>query len=380
MVRVRSRVQSSLTAPFNTSNSGSYGEPTNGRYDNLSAFAGTNADNSGLPRTNPVHAAPICSPDVPQTNENPGALAGASGATVETGQSQARRYTDAPNAARLVAKNGNWKLGRWAWADAIDLDRTISLSAKALASKLVRNFAHSETAHCAPGSDTMAHALGTSTDSIKRLLRELTEAGWLVRTEGRGRGNRAQIVFLWGNNVVPMVRSDASGAPANDLQNEPKRPATGSEKRGADAPFYSREKAAQKGADMGGKGGTGALSYNKADLKSKKEKSAQRKTPVSQQGSRRMDFTAYDRATTAANAAFDRQTVPIDKGSHNEEGWNRWLSEHGFPSLTQLDQRAGAGWAVPFRVKPAEWDAIENRIAERWANWAVGRMQVRANA
>ena len=93
-----------------------------------------------------------------------------------------------------------------------------------------------------------------------------------------------------------------------------------------------------------------------------------------------MDFTAYDRATTAANTAFDRQTVQIDKDSHNEEGWNRWLAEHGFPSLIQLDQRAGGGWAVPFRVKPAEWDAIENRIAERWANWAVGRMQVRTNA
>ena len=93
-----------------------------------------------------------------------------------------------------------------------------------------------------------------------------------------------------------------------------------------------------------------------------------------------MDFTDFDRATKEANAAFDRQTVLIDKGSHNEEGWNRWLAEHGFPSLNQLDQRAGAGWAVPFRVKPAECDAIENRIAERWANWAIGRMKDRANA
>ncbi len=226
----------------------------------------------------------------------------------------------------------------------------------------------------------MAHALGTSTDSIKRLLRELAEGGWLVRTEGRGRGNRAQIVFLWGNNVVPMVRSDASGAPANDFRNEPKRATSGTDKRGADAPFYIRENAKQKGADMGGKGGTGALSYTKADLKSKKEESARYQTPVSKKGSRRMDFTAYDRATQPANPAFDRQVVKIDKGSHNEEGWNRWLAEHGFPALIQLNQRADTGWAVPFRVEPAEWDAVENRIAERWANWAVCQMQVQANA
>ena len=259
-------------------------------------------------------------------------------------------------------------------------DGNLSPMARLLAHVLVTKFSHHETAHCAPGTDTLADKLRTSVDTIKRALRDLAAAGWLIRTEGRGRGNRAQIFFLGGNNVVPMVCPKGPNAPENHRQNEPKVASNEPKKRGEYAPFSNREKAAQKGADMRGKGGKSAPSYYKADPKNIQRERGRSETPVSQQGSRRMDFTDFDRATKEANAAFDRQTVLIDKGSHNEEGWNRWLAEHGFPSLNQLDQRAGAGWAVPFRVKPAECDAIENRIAERWANWAIGRMKDRANA
>lgn len=313
-------------------------------------------------------------------NENPGALAGASGANVKADQLQVQEYTDAPNAARRVDQNGNWNRARWGWLKAITGDSDLSPMARLLAHVLATQFSHHETAHCAPGTDTLADALATSLDTIKRALRDLAAAGWLIRTEGRGRGNRSEIFFLGGNNVVPMICPKGPEASGYDRPKAAQAPTKTPGKGGNPAPLTDHKGTTKKGADMRGKGGKSAPSYIKADPKNIQRERERSEASVSPQGSRRMDFTAYDRATTAANAVFDRQTVQIDKGSHNEEGWNRWLAAHGFPSLTQLDQRTGAGWAVPFRVKPAEWDAIENRIAERWANWAVGRMQVRTNA
>jgi len=100
-------------APLNIKNSVRYEEPEGGRHDNLRTFTGTNADKSGRPRSNPVKPAPICCHDVPQTNENPGALAGASGATVKADQLQLKEVTDAPAAARHVDLIGGWSLARW---------------------------------------------------------------------------------------------------------------------------------------------------------------------------------------------------------------------------------------------------------------------------
>ena len=139
------------------------------------------------------------------TNENPGALAGASGANVKADQLQTQQYTDAPNAARRVDQHGNWNRARWGWLKAITGDGDLSPMARLLAHVLATQFSHHETAHCAPGTDTLADALRTSVDTIKRALRDLAAAGWLIRTEGRGRGNRSEIFFMGGNNVVPMI-------------------------------------------------------------------------------------------------------------------------------------------------------------------------------
>jgi len=66
-----------------------------------------------------------------------------------------------------------------------------------LAHVLATRFSNHETAHCALGTDKLAGALCTSVDTIKRALRDLAAAGWLIKTEGRGRGNRFEI-FLFG--------------------------------------------------------------------------------------------------------------------------------------------------------------------------------------
>jgi len=290
-------------------------------------------------------------------NENPGALAGASGANDKAQRLQAEQYTDAPAAARRVDQNGNWNRARWGWLKAITGDGDLSPMARLLAHVLATQFSHHETAHCAPGTDTLADALCTSADTIKRALRDLTAAGWLIRTEGRGRGNRSEIFFLGGNNVVPMICPKGPEASGHDRPKAVQAPTTKHEKGGNPAPVYDRERATQKGADMRGKGGKTALSYIKADPKNI-QRAGQPPEPL----------------------FFNRPVVKIDRGSHNEESWNAWLAKGRWPNLTALDQRFDQGWRVPFRVPPRADDQLETRIAEKWASIACSAMQERANA
>mgnify|MGYP003382254771 CR=1 FL=1 len=172
-------------------------------------------------------------------NENPGALAGATGANKKACQLQGQHYTEAPAAARRADQNGNWNRARWGWIRQVRADCSLSPMARLLANMLVDQFSHHETAHCAPGTDTLADALGTSVDTIKRALRDLAAAGWLTRTEGRGRGNRAQIYFLGGNNVVPMNSQKGRTASENDQQKGCKS-----------APSQVSKKASEKGANL----------------------------------------------------------------------------------------------------------------------------------
>ena len=326
---MRSRVQSSLTAPFNTKNSESYGEPKGGRYDNSRAFTGTNADKSGLPRTNPVQSVPICSHDVPQTNENPGALAGASGANVDTKSVVPQHYSDAPGGARRIDQNGNWNRGRWAWLKAVTGDGDLSPMARLLAHVLATQFSHHETAHCAPGVDTLADALCTSVDTIKRALRHLASAQWLIKTEGRGRGNRSEIFFLGGNNVVPMICPKGPEVSGHDRPKAAPAPTKRHEKGRNPAPVYDLKSETQKGADMRGKGGKSAPSYIKADPNNIQRAGQPSQTDHPKVSSGRPDYSAYDRAT--APETWSGVLFTIKRGGNAEAAWNDWLTCHGFP-------------------------------------------------
>ena len=219
---MRSRVQSSLTAPFNIAESESYGEPESGRYDNSRAFTGTNADKSGLPRTNPVQPTPICSHDVPQTNENPGALAGASGAIEKTYHLQIQGYADAPDAARRIDRNGNWKLTRNDWKRSIRRDVSLSYPARMVAWSLCDDYANHETGFCNPKVETLAHASGVSLRACQRALAELRAAGLISIEYAEGRGDRSEISFMSGLGKHALKASErVTYMASRDTENVP---------------------------------------------------------------------------------------------------------------------------------------------------------------
>jgi len=60
-----------------------------------------------------MHAAPICSPDVPQTNQNPASVGIANRVVDDRRQTVRKVFTLAPRAARRVDLDGKGKLGRW---------------------------------------------------------------------------------------------------------------------------------------------------------------------------------------------------------------------------------------------------------------------------
>ena len=314
------------------------------------------------------------------TNEKPGALAGASGAIGKAQRLQSKHYTDAPAAARRVDQNGNWNRARWGWLRAITGDGDLSPMARLLAHVLATQFSHHETAHCAPGTDTLADALCTSVDTIKRALRDLAAAGWLIRTEGRGRGNRSEIFFLGGNNVVPMICQKGLEASGHDRPKAVPAPITRHEKGSNPAPVYDREGATKKGADMRGKGGKTALAYIKADPKNIQRAGQPTETAISKRSTGRMDWTSYDRATEPEK--WERSLCEIKRGTYAEDAWNDWLTRQGFPTLMQIGLRNGVdGWAVPFRMPPRpDGDRFEISLSEKWARVFTGKMKDRTNA
>lgn len=287
---------------------------------------------------------------------------------------------DAPILGRRVDQNGNWNRARWGWLKAITGDPDLSPMARLLAHVLATQFSHHETAHCAPGTDTLADALATSVDTIKRALRDLAAAGWLIKTEGRGRGNRSEIFFLGGNNVVPMICPKGPEASGHDRPKAAQAPTTKHKKGGKPAPVCNREGATQKGADMRGKGGKAAPSHIKADQKNIQMTGQLSETDLSKRSSGRMDWTSYDRAT--APETWTGVLFTIKRGGNAEAAWNDWLTGHGFPTLAEIGPRSGEdGWAVPCTLPPRrEGDRFEVSLAEKWARVFSRKMKDRANA
>ena len=287
---------------------------------------------------------------------------------------------DVPTIARRVDQNGNWNRARWGWLKAVTGDAELPPMARLLAHVLATQFSHHETAHCAPGTDTLADALATSVDTVKRALRDLAAARWLFKTEGRGRGNRSEIFFLGGNNVVPMICPKGPEASCHDRPKAAQAPITKHKKGGKPAPVYDRERATQKGADMRGKGGKAAPSYIKADPKNIQRAGQPSETDLSKRSSGRMDWTSYDRAT--APETWTGILFTIKRGGNAETAWNDWLTGHSFPTLAEIGARSGAeGWAVPCTLPPRpDGDRFEVSLAEKWARVFSRKMKDRANA
>jgi hypothetical protein len=311
-------------------------------------------------------------------NENPGALAGASGAMDKASQLQPEDYTDAPDAARRIDRNGNWKLARNDWKRSIRRDVSLSYPARMVAWSLCDDFANHETGFCNPKVETLAHASGVSLRACQRALAELSDAGLICIAYAQGRGDRSEISFMSGHGEHALKSSErVTYMASRDTENLPEvapiRPETMAYPKPKVVPLIA------------GKGASSGTAYIRNNQTLNQKERAQGQASGSHRKSGRIDWTAHDRAVAAAAAppeAWTRPLHPIKPGSDAEADWNRWLAKNGHPTVAQVAPKNHAGeFGVPFRRPPNDDDAgIEVMISHKWVRAYAHKAKDRANA
>ncbi|GIT93127.1 hypothetical protein JANAI62_35890 [Jannaschia pagri] len=96
------------------------------------------------------------------------------------------------------------RLNRFEWQKAVLQVRNLNSTAKLVASALSVQFANEETGQLSPGLATLMEFLGLPLSTLKRAIRQLIDAGWLSRSEGRGAGNYTYYKLLAPCKIVPF--------------------------------------------------------------------------------------------------------------------------------------------------------------------------------
>lgn len=226
---------------------------------------------------------------------------------------------------------GAW---RQEWAQAIRSATDLSMTARMVGQVLALDFANEQTGQCNPSRQTLASHLGVSEATVKRALAELTSCGWLARTAKTARNRTASYTFQSPGKVVAFDAVSTRNAGHA-------RPATGDRTRVKSAPnagqictppYKGRNQVMNQGARDG------------------------QRCPVE-----RIEVAHYD--------------------GHRAVAWDEWLTRNGWPSLSELSQKAsdgkGAGWRVPTPMPPKDRESIQWRIAEKYCAWAAARLEDR---
>lgn len=239
--------------------------------------------------------------------------------------------------------SGAW---RHEWAAAVRKCADLNATARLVAMVLALDFANSDTGQCNPSQNTLADHLGVSVDTIRRALRDLKAAGFLATRPGRWRGATASYELLSPGKVVAMT------------------PAT--------APTRRDGKAAT-GADHARKGGQSCI----PNRQGKGGKSARKGVQICTGHIKKLEPSMNKGARPSDACPVGRLVVVPDEG-HGAYAWASWLRKGGWPTLDQIGIRSGAatgaGWVLPAPMPPADGDDLGRSIAQKYLDWAVGRM------
>jgi hypothetical protein len=198
------------------------------------------------------------------------------------------------------------RLNRFEWQKAVLQVRHLNSTAKLVASALAVQFANDETGQLNPGLATLMEFLGLPLSTLKRAIKDLINAGWLSRTEGRGAGNCTRYTFLAPCKIVPF------------------RPS----KKGSKASLS----ATKKGSQVAQKGSTHELSYKEQSKEQKARPSPSPVLPHEGQPGEALRF------------------VP-GGGGYFEREWDDALRANGLPSLhrslPQVVHEGRKGYVLP---------------------------------
>lgn len=221
-------------------------------------------------------------------------------------------------------------INRFEWLKAVLQAEGLTPTAKTVASALAVKFFNEESGQMNPTQETLADFLKVHKDTVKRVLRELRNAGWLLVTGNGGRRRAPQFRFLSPGKIVPfrdVKRGDKSSP-------EPEK----------------------RGDDLCEKGGANPPPvFHGTNHRTKGAEKSERPAPH-------------------LRRCIKPDTPPA-------LAWDGWLVARGFPPLAKMGIRSsdagGVGWDVPFTLPPKPDDPIELRIAEKWAGWATDQAEKR---
>jgi len=109
----------------------------------------------------------------------------------------------------------NQQLNRFEWLKAVMQAEGLTATAKNVATALAIQFCNAETGQINPSQETLADYLKTHRDTVKRLLRELRNAGWLMTIGDGGRGKAPHIRLLSPSKIIPFrARKGGADCPA----------------------------------------------------------------------------------------------------------------------------------------------------------------------
>ena len=237
---------------------------------------------------------------------------------------------------------GNGTPNRFEWLKAVMQSEDVNTSAKLIASAMAVQYANDMTGQLNPSMDTLASYLKTSSDTVKRGVKALVSAGWLDRTEGRGRGNTTTYFLASPGQIISISRG--------------KKGANLHQKKGSKTAPSSSE----KGANLHGKGGKSAPSYI--------EQSSEQKT------SARTLFANHRFLGSATDGP-----IPI-KADRWEvlNPWAEWLSVNALPKLCELNiggsDRSGKFYFLPYKSPPL--DAEKSEEAKWYFNEMLSHREV----
>lgn len=181
--------------------------------------------------------------------ENPGALAGATGANEKADKLRSKEYPQRRPEARPVPLPGVWNSARFGWLRVIRKSN-LSPNAKVLACCSVHDAADRLSGACHWHRSHFAEACGYSEDTVKRMFRELEEAGFLIRTQARRRGSRRRLVFMVPGDLAASVHRNTHEGPLKGGQSCRETAAEPVQS----APFSSGKASPQKAVDTSEKG------------------------------------------------------------------------------------------------------------------------------
>ncbi len=191
---------------------------------------------------------------------------------------------------------------RFEWLKAVMQAEGLTPTAKNVATAIAVQFANGETGQINPSQETLSDYLKAHRDTIKRVLRELRNAGWLMCIGDGGRGKAPQMRLLTPGKIIAFRAS----------------------KGGADDPAQAEK----RGGDLQAKGGEIAPSHYKEEQSLEQRR---REPPTKRPAA----LDQHMETRFAGNATDGPRAIPKDKWDWLNE-WGEWLRLEGFPKLIEL--------------------------------------------